>query len=97
VSAAMSLRTFENLLYTIRDAGFQAYEEDHPLPDGRVAVSDDPPKRLRRFVMELQANWQEVYVPGSILVAEETMVGWKEQPISTSPTSPTSQYAKGYA
>jgi hypothetical protein len=27
--------------------------------------------------MELQAHRQEVYVPGSILVADETMVGWK--------------------
>jgi hypothetical protein len=94
VSAAMSLRTFENLLYTIRDAGFQAYEEGHPLPDGRVAVSDDPLKRLRRFVMELQAHWQEVYVPGSILVADETMVGWKGATnihITFLPNKPTSK------
>jgi hypothetical protein len=27
--------------------------------------------------MELPAHWEEVYVPGSILVADETMVGWK--------------------
>jgi hypothetical protein len=63
VSAAMSLRTSENLLYTIKDAGFH--------------VSDDPLKRLRRFVIELHAHWQEVYLPGFILVADETMVGWK--------------------
>jgi hypothetical protein len=58
VFAALSLRTFENLLYTNKDAGFQTYEEGHPFPDGRVALSDDPLKRLGRFVMELQAHWQ---------------------------------------
>jgi hypothetical protein len=96
VSAAISLCTFENLLYTNRDAGFQAYEEGHPLPHGRVAVPDDPLKRRRRFVMELQSHWQEVHVPGSILVADETMAGSEPQ-IVTSPFSSTSQQAKVYA
>jgi len=94
VSTAMSLRTFENLLYTIRDAGFKAYEEGHPLPDGREAVADDPLKLVRRFVDELQAHWQEVYVPGSLLVADETMVGWKGATnihITTLPNKPTSK------
>jgi hypothetical protein len=37
----------------------------------------DPLKLVRRFVDRLQAHWQAVYVPGALLVADETMVGWK--------------------
>jgi hypothetical protein len=74
--ACMSQRLFENLLYTIRDAGFPQYEEGQPLPDGRPAPENDPLRLVRRFAEDLQQHWQEVYVPGSVLVVDETMVGW---------------------
>jgi hypothetical protein len=76
VSTTMTQRLFENLLYTIRDAGFPQYEEGDPLPDGRLATANDPLRQVRRFGDELQQHWQEVYVPGSLLVVDETMVGW---------------------
>jgi hypothetical protein len=72
----MTQRLFENLIYTIRDAGFPQYEEGDALPDGRLATANDPLRQVRRFGDELQQHWQEVYVSGSLLVVDETMVGW---------------------
>jgi hypothetical protein len=72
----MTQLLFENLLYTIRDAGFPQYEEGDPLPDGRLGTANDPLRHVRRFGDELQLHWQEVYVPGSLLVMDETMIGW---------------------
>jgi hypothetical protein len=75
-STAMSQTTFESLLYTVRDVGFPGYEERERLPDGRAAVGNDPLKFIRRFADQLVQEWQEVFVPGTTLVADETMVGW---------------------
>jgi hypothetical protein len=75
--SAMSQRTFENLLFTIRDAGFQPYPDGQPLPDGRTAHANGPLRSVPRFVDELQAHWQDVCSPGAILAADETVVGWK--------------------
>jgi hypothetical protein len=61
---ALPQRTFENLLYTIRDAGFEPYEEHQMMPDGREAWGDDPLRPIRRFADELQSHWQDVYKPG---------------------------------
>jgi hypothetical protein len=72
----MSRWTFENLLYTIRDVGMQQYEVGDKLPDARTVAYNDPLKSVRRFVDELQHVWQEEFVPGSVVVADETMVGW---------------------
>jgi hypothetical protein len=90
VSTTMTQRMFENLLYTIRDAGFPQYEEGDPLPDGRLATANDPFRHVRRFGDELQQHWQEVYVPGSLLVVDETMVGLDGQGPQTC-TSPSFQ------
>jgi hypothetical protein len=76
VSTTMTQRLFENLLYTVRDVGFPQYEEGQPLTDGRIATANDPLRQVRRFADDLQQHWQEVYVPGSLLVVDETMVGW---------------------
>jgi hypothetical protein len=43
----MSQRTFENLLYTIRDVGMQQYEVGDKLPDGRTVADNDPVKSVR--------------------------------------------------
>jgi hypothetical protein len=63
-SPALPQRTFENLLYTIRDAGFEPYEEHHLMPDGREAWGGDPLRSVRRFSDELQSHWQDIYNPG---------------------------------
>jgi hypothetical protein len=76
VSAAMTQAVFQNLLYTIRDVGFPAYPEGEPLTYGRIARAVDPLRRVRRFGDDLVHGWQELFVPGSVLVADETMVGW---------------------
>jgi hypothetical protein len=44
VHSLISQRVFENLLYTIRDVGFQTYEDGDRLPDGRFQAYDDPLK-----------------------------------------------------
>jgi hypothetical protein len=49
-------RTFENLLYTIRDAGFEPYEEHQIIPDGREAWGGDPLRPMQRFADELQSH-----------------------------------------
>jgi hypothetical protein len=72
----MSQRTFENILYTIRDAGFPSYNTGEQLPDGRQVTADDPLSLVRRFADELRQHWQELFTPGSVLVADETMIGW---------------------
>jgi hypothetical protein len=56
--------------------GFPGYEEGERLPDGRAAVGQDPLKFIRRFADQLVQEWREVFVPGTMLVADETMVGW---------------------
>jgi hypothetical protein len=76
VSTTLTPRLFEHLFLTIRDAGFPQYEEGDPLPNGRLATSNDSLQKLRTFGDELQQRWQEVYIPGSLLVVDETMVGW---------------------
>jgi hypothetical protein len=76
VSGVMSQRTFESILYCIRDCGFQGYQVGEMLPDGREASEVDPLKMVRRFIDELQAHWQEKYVLGSLAVIDESMIGW---------------------
>jgi len=93
-SNVMSQRTFESLLYTIRDCGFQGYAEGDNLPDGRIATDTDPLKRVRRYTDELQSHWQEVFVLGSLLVIDESMVGWTGATnvhITVLPNKPTSR------
>jgi hypothetical protein len=75
VSTTTTQRLFENLLNTIRDARFPRYEEGDPLTDGRLATANDRLRQVRRFGDELLQHWQEVYVPGSLLDVDETMVG----------------------
>jgi hypothetical protein len=31
---------------------------------------------VRRFAVDLRQHWQEIFAPGSILVVDETMIGW---------------------
>jgi hypothetical protein len=59
-STALSQSTFESLLYTIRDAGFPAYEEGEQLPDGCTALGNDPLRTIRRFADQLVHMWQEL-------------------------------------
>jgi hypothetical protein len=66
----------QNILYTISDAGFAAYEEGQTLPDGRTASADDPLKLVRRFFDDVQHAWQDAFVLGAVMVADKTMVGW---------------------
>jgi hypothetical protein len=73
---ALTQTTFESLLYTIRDAGFQPYEEHKLMPDGREAWAEDPLWPVRRFTDELQAHWQDIYQPGFSMVIDESMIGW---------------------
>jgi hypothetical protein len=97
VSAAMSLRTCENLQHSIRDAGFQTNEKGHPLPVGRVAVPDDPLKRLRRFVMQLGPIGKRCACPALSWSPTRPRLAGGESQISTSPFSPTGQQAEVYA
>jgi hypothetical protein len=53
-AAPLPERLFENLLYTVRDAGFQAHEVGGMLPDGRAAWDADPRKPFRRLGDDLQ-------------------------------------------
>jgi hypothetical protein len=71
----LSQSVFQIMLYTIRDAGFAAYDGGEQLPDGRRAFSDDPLRSVRRFCDEVQQCWQDVFVPGSVMVADKTMIG----------------------
>jgi hypothetical protein len=90
----MTQSVFQNLLYTIRDVGFPAYPEGDPLRDGRTACTNDPFRQVRRFGDGLQHTWQELVVPGSVIVAEETMVGWTGATnihITYLPNKPTSR------
>jgi hypothetical protein len=93
-STAMTQRTFENILYTVRDAGLGAYEAGTPYPDGRIAHVGDPLSCIRLFADQLQQEWQEAFVPGSVLVVDETMVGWTGATnihITYLPNKPTSK------
>jgi hypothetical protein len=76
IPAPMSQGTFEGILYTIRDAGFPPYKEGEQLPDDRQATAEDPLSWVRRFADDLRQHWQEIFAPGSILVVDETMIGW---------------------
>jgi hypothetical protein len=90
----MSQTTFQNILYTIRDAGFAAYEEGQTLPDGRTASADDPLRLVRRFFDDVQHAWQDAFVPGAMMGADETMVGWTGATnihITNLPNKPTSK------
>jgi hypothetical protein len=91
--APMSQRTFENLLCTIRDMGMQQYEVGDKLPHGHTVAENYPLKSVRRFADELQHVWQEECVPGSGVVADETMVGWTRATniqLTKLPNEPTS-------
>jgi hypothetical protein len=70
----MSQSNFEKLLYTIRDVAFPAYEEGEQLPDGRTTLGNDPLRTIGRFADQLVHMWQELFVPGTVVVADETMV-----------------------
>jgi hypothetical protein len=50
---ALPQRTFENLLYTIRDAGLEPNEVGTLMLDGREAWDEDPLRPVRRFADEL--------------------------------------------
>jgi hypothetical protein len=93
-SASMSQAVFQNILYTVRDAGFAAYQEGEQLPDGRTCFDNDPLRPIRRFFDEVQHVWQEEFVPGAVMVADETMVGWTGATnvhITILPNKPTSK------
>jgi hypothetical protein len=93
-SAGMSQAVFQNLLYTVRVAGLPAYEEGQAMPDGRPAFPNDPFKPARRFADAVLQVWHDLYVPGSLLVADETMVGWTGATnihITMLPNKPTSK------
>jgi hypothetical protein len=56
--------------------GFPEYEAGEQLLDGRTAVGNGPLKYCRQFAAKLVQEWQEVFVLGTTLVANESMVGW---------------------
>jgi hypothetical protein len=58
--AGMSQAVFENLLYTVRDASFPAYEEGQAMPDGRPAFPNDPLKPIRRFADAVLQVWHDM-------------------------------------
>jgi hypothetical protein len=76
IPAPTSQGAFEDILYTIRDAGIPPYKEGEQLPDGRQATAEDPLLWVWRFADGLRQHWQEMVSPGSILVADERMIGW---------------------
>jgi hypothetical protein len=54
----------------------EPYDEGDQLPDGRSAIGDDPVKPMRPFMGQVQTHWQDIYNAGSIVMVDETMVGW---------------------
>jgi hypothetical protein len=48
-ATVMSLTKFQNILCTIRDAGFQAFKEGQTFSDGRTASADRPLRHVGRF------------------------------------------------
>jgi hypothetical protein len=86
--------TFQNILCTIRDAGFQAFKEGQTFPDGRKASANRPLRHVGRFCDDVQQVWQDVIVPDAGVVADETMVGWAVATniyITILPNKPTSK------
>jgi hypothetical protein len=69
-------RTFENLLYTIRDTDVEPYKVQPMISDCREAWVADPLRPMRRCADELQFQWQDVYKPGCSMVVDESMIGW---------------------
>jgi hypothetical protein len=64
------------------------------MPDGHPASPNDPIKPVSRFVDAVLQVWHHLYRPGSLLVADETMVGWTGATnihITMLPNKPTSQ------
>jgi hypothetical protein len=64
------------------------------MPDGRPASPNDPIKPVRRFADAVLQVWHHLYRPDSLLVADETMVGWTGATnihITMLPNKPTSQ------
>jgi hypothetical protein len=60
----------------IRDAGFATHEDGAVLSDGRVSSTDDPWKMVRKRVDGIQMHCRTVYEPGSLLVVDDSMIGW---------------------
>jgi hypothetical protein len=64
------------------------------MPDGRPAFPNNLLKPVRRFADAVMQVWHDLYEPGSLLVADETMVEWTRVTnihITMLPNKPTSK------
>jgi hypothetical protein len=94
LSTPLSLTVFQKLLYTIRDAGFAVHDKGEQVLDGCRAFSDEPALLGKHSTDEVQQCWQDVFLPGSVMVADETMIGFtgaNNIHLSVLPNKPTSK------
>ena len=72
----ISLDQCKALTSLIGHESFHQYEVNHHLPDGRQVQSDDQLRHVRRFTDTMFETFRHAYVPGPLLVVDETMIEW---------------------
>ena len=72
----ISLDQYKALTSLIGHEGFHQYEVNHQMPDGRQVQSDDQLHHVRRFTDTMFKTFRRAYVPGPLLVVDETMIEW---------------------
>jgi hypothetical protein len=74
IRSHLSYTFYKSMNRVLAEVGFDSYKVGDELPDGRLVPATDSLAKIRKFGDKLQEHWRSVYVPGTALTIDESMI-----------------------